>query len=251
MDTVVRGKYTTTADANGWFDVFVQWEAVAHRAPTTITVTGSMTKLPVVARDVLFGDVFVCSGQSNMAINVNYTLNATAAIKDAAHWPNVRRLTLVGVQGNGSLVPDRLSNTSGVWEVASPATVPEWSAVCYLSAIEMLRSHCDGSSAASSAASAPGSPAGPGGNGTLRDVCTDPQSLPVGLIQVAVGATPMEDWMPPKAVKDCGGEPFTNINPPDRWTSSYYWDRLIVPITNTSIRAVMWYASWAVASNPT
>ena len=63
VDTVIRGNYSTVADADGWWSVFVPWEPPLVRPPTNITVTGSMTKEPIVARDVLFGDVFVCSGQ--------------------------------------------------------------------------------------------------------------------------------------------------------------------------------------------
>ena len=130
-------------------------------------------------------------GQSNMAIPLSYTLNATAAIADAKHFPNIRRLTLSGYNASGTTVlPDPVSTTTGTWEVASPGSVPTWSAVCYLSAVAMLRAHCDGSSSIRSTGT---------GNGTgpnqLGDVCDSSKALPVGLIQVAVGATPMENWM--------------------------------------------------------
>ena len=46
----------------------------------------------------------------------------------------------------------------------------------------------------------------------------------------------------PSAMHDCGANPFPNVQkPPLIWASSWWWDRLIHPITNTSIRAVMWY----------
>ena len=35
-----------------------------------------------------------------------------------------------------------------------------------------------------------------------------------------------------------GGKPFTNLRPlPEVWASAWWWDRLIAPLTNTSIRA--------------
>jgi len=170
-----------------------------------------------------------------MAVEVNYTLNRSAAIADAAHWPTIRRLTLDLHGENGPVLPPAQSKTTGAWEVASPETVPRWSAVCYLSAVEMLRAHCEGSSTAAA------------GEGELRagtgSVCDEAAALPLGLIQVAVGATPMENWMSAEALRDCGGRPFPNIHPGSAsvWASSWWWDRLIKPLTNTSIRAVLWY----------
>lgn len=154
----------------------------------------------------------MCSGQSNAEVPVSYIYNASAQIADAVNWPNVR---LVHVAPDGSL--------SG-WEVASPATVPAWSAFCYLSAVYMLRQHCSG------------------GDGASNDACPDVAALGVGVISAAQGATPMEVWMPPAAVASagCHAVPFNHSthNPP--WVTSQNWARMIQPLSDFPVRAFLW-----------
>ena len=41
-------------------------------------------------QNVLFGDVWICSGQSNMEMTVSDVFNATAEIADANNYPNIR-----------------------------------------------------------------------------------------------------------------------------------------------------------------
>ncbi len=78
-----------------------------------------------VRRNLMFGDVWLCSGQSNMEWPLDATNNA-AAEKAAANYPNIR---LLGV-------PQRVSNEptdffEGNWKVCSPQTVGDFSAVGY------------------------------------------------------------------------------------------------------------------------
>ena len=52
----------------------------------------------------------------------------------------------------------------------------------------------------------------------------------------------MECWMSEKALNACGIQPFSNLRKlPEVWASSWWWERMILPLTNTSIRAVLWY----------
>lgn len=89
--------------------------------PFAVTVEG---RNRIVLEDVLSGDVWLCSGQSNMARNIN----SIKPVKDIeeANYPKIR---LFQVRYAFSQVP--LSDTSGKWIVCSPATVGGFSSTAY------------------------------------------------------------------------------------------------------------------------
>jgi sialate O-acetylesterase len=76
-------------------------------------------------KDVQVGEVWLCSGQSNMEWSVSNTRDADLEIP-AANYPNIRMIT---VATEGSQEP--LKDFEGHWEVCSPKTVGEFSAVGY------------------------------------------------------------------------------------------------------------------------
>lgn len=105
-----------------------------------------------------------------MVFPLNLALNASAEIADAAHWPNFRIFTV----GTVSATTEQF-NVSGNWTRVSPKTIPEFSAVCYMTARNVARMHTG--------------------------------SRPVGLIQSAVGGTRVEAWMSPDAIAECPHPP--------------------------------------------
>ena len=93
-----------------------------YGGPHTLTVRGKNT---VTFTDVLIGEVWVCSGQSNMQWAVNQSNDADLE-KAAATFPNIR---FVSVPQVGTQEPQR--NFNGQWQVCSPETVGDFSAVGY------------------------------------------------------------------------------------------------------------------------
>lgn len=85
--------------------------------------------------DVLVGDVYLCSGQSNMELPVHRTLNAPAEI-DAAANDRIRMLTVPHAR---SAVPQETLPDGATWETAAPETVQDWSATCYYFARALQR----------------------------------------------------------------------------------------------------------------
>lgn len=79
----------------------------------------------LVVRDVLVGDVWVCSGQSNMEWPVAASANADAEIAAADH-PTIRLFT---VPKSISATPRAMTN--GAWTPCTPDTVRDFSAVAY------------------------------------------------------------------------------------------------------------------------
>ena len=86
--------------------------------------------------DILVGDVFLCSGQSNMELPVTRTLNYAGEI---AHSAN-DRIRLLSVAHTTSPKPLAHFQTPVAWAAASPDTVGDFSAVCYYFARELQKS---------------------------------------------------------------------------------------------------------------
>lgn len=90
--------------------------------PWELTVSGKTT---VVIHDVLIGEVWLCSGQSNMAFKLSRDVSAEKEISKA----NCPSLRLFGVPRESVLTPkdDILSK----WELCTPETAAKFSAVAY------------------------------------------------------------------------------------------------------------------------
>jgi len=121
--TVVLGdeKKTTKADAQGRWRVTL--DPMPAGGPHQIVVEG---KNRIAVQDVLFGEVWLCSGQSNMQFALNSGKDADLE-KMTAKYPNIRLITVprVGTQ-------EPREDFKGQWQLCSPETVGGFSAVGYL-----------------------------------------------------------------------------------------------------------------------
>ena len=82
--------------------------------PYTLSVKGPQT---VTLSNIMLGDVWICSGQSNMEFGIGNGINAPAEIA-AANYPNIRLFT---VQKSIASTPHELTN--GSWQPCTPQTV--------------------------------------------------------------------------------------------------------------------------------
>jgi len=154
----------------------VTLDPVSDEGPFDIRVSQPLangTLVTITIHDVLFGDVWVCSGQSNMQFTVSLMFNSTEEIANAGNFPKIRLFTVKLIPSASPV--EELLGINLNWSVASPQTVggPNWnymSAVCWLYG-RMVHQ-------------------GLGGR-------------PIGLIATSWGGTPIEDWMPPKALQEC------------------------------------------------
>ncbi|WP_019987939.1 sialate O-acetylesterase [Rudanella lutea] len=83
--------------------------------------------------DVLVGEVWICSGQSNMEMKVSGSANATEEIAQANH-PRIRHFA---VRRATALAPQ--TDVEGTWQVCSPATVGGFTAVGYQFAVALMQ----------------------------------------------------------------------------------------------------------------
>lgn len=108
--------------------------------PHSITVSDGNK---VVINGVMAGEVWLCSGQSNMEYPVKgwtSVLNADEELANSVH-PGIR---LLQVHKVASVAPSaRLVTNSPTWQVCGPSTLPEFSAIAYFFAREIsARKEC-------------------------------------------------------------------------------------------------------------
>ncbi len=123
--TLGSERATTRADANGRWQVTLSSRAASTRAIDLI-VTGADGN-PVEARDLLIGDVWLCSGQSNMEMQVGAALNAYNEV-EAANDPLLRLVTIPRAS------TDTAARTTAAplqWQPVAKETLGAFSAACY------------------------------------------------------------------------------------------------------------------------
>jgi sialate O-acetylesterase len=132
------------------------------------------TLVTIILHDVLFGDVWICSGQSNMQMAVSDIFNATDEINNAGNYPKIRVFT-AALKPSDTPIEELLGIIEN-WSIASAQSIggPSFtymSAVCWL-------------------------------YGRMIHVALN--GRPIGLIATSWGGTAIELWMPPPALHDCG-----------------------------------------------
>ena len=123
----------TTADAQGRFAArFAARPASAQ--PIVLTLAGRAGEIQRVA-DLIIGDVWLCSGQSNMEFTQGQALNAWNE-QQSAHDGQLRMAT---VPKASALTPQRDFGGPVVWQSTTPETVGQFSAACYYMAKHLRR----------------------------------------------------------------------------------------------------------------
>jgi sialate O-acetylesterase len=152
----------------------VTLDAQTEEGPFQVKVTHSLpngTLETITLDDILFGDVWVCSGQSNMSFSVSGMYNGSVEIENAAKYPKIRLFT--AARNQSDMAQEELLAIWLNWTAASPVSVNSsyTSAVCWLYG-RMIQEELGG--------------------------------RPIGLVHTSWGGTPIELWSPPEVLKDCG-----------------------------------------------
>jgi sialate O-acetylesterase len=115
---------TATADAAGHWNTALP--AMKAGGPYLVSATSSDGESQVL-KDVMVGDVYLCSGQSNMELPLRLATNYDSEMRSATN-PNIR---LFHVQRFTSPRPRDVFGSDASWAVTSPDSVKEFSATCY------------------------------------------------------------------------------------------------------------------------
>ncbi len=128
--TVTLGKQAKSATAGTDGKWLVRLDSMEEGGPATMIVSG---KNKIEVQNILIGEVWVCSGQSNMGFTVRSANDAEKEIA-SADYPQIRLFSvpLVGTQ-------EPQYDCKGKWVVCSPETVGSFSAVGYFFGREIYR----------------------------------------------------------------------------------------------------------------
>ena len=132
VEVLFAGKHARgRADADGRWQV--QLPALSAGGPYTLRATAGRAMQRI--DNVLVGDVWLCSGQSNMELQVWRSLDARAEIAGAS-GDTIRLLT---VPQAGSVAPLETFATPTRWRTVTPDTVRDFSAACFYFARELQK----------------------------------------------------------------------------------------------------------------
>jgi len=203
--TVITGwngkHYTTKADNHANWNVTV--ETPTAGGPYEITVIGSNT---LVLHDVLIGEVWVCSGQSNMEWTARIGIdNGTKEVMEA-DYPGIRFFNV-----SRRPAPDKQIDCAGEWVKCAPETMIDFSAVGYFFGRDLHQN----------------------------------LNVPIGLINTSWGGTPAEAWTNPEVIADneflkksaakLSDVPWCPVEPGSAYNS------MLAPIIPYAIAGAIWY----------
>ena len=195
-----------TASENGRWEIAIK--TTLSKESQSIQLKSSESNINL--ENILFGEVWVCSGQSNMRMPLKgYTGQPTFEGNLSVATSKNTNLRLFSIAENGSPSPlDSVSNYKK-WEIAAPETSKDFSAVAYFYGKQLQE---------------------------ILDV-------PVGLIMTSWGGTRIQPWMSKEAIA-----PFLEVNEVKKDTTEKYkripsaiFNAMINPITSYTIRGAIWY----------
>ncbi|MCE7059403.1 sialate O-acetylesterase [Dyadobacter sp. CY343] len=215
--------------------------------PYAVTVSANNQKIKLT--DVMIGDVWLCSGQSNMDFPLRASKTGPDELKAGACDARIRVLHRAGIVSTYNVAWDSVTLTkinrneyfTGQWEALSVQSAASFSAVGYYFG---------------------------------KKIAAD-QNVPVGLIQVAVGGSPTESWVDAKRleqepdlteiVKDYTHSKYVMewcrerigqnlVNATDSkqlhpFQPGYNFQAGILPLTELPIAGVIWYQGESNAHN--
>jgi sialate O-acetylesterase len=190
----------------------VKLKTPAAGGPFTISIKGNDE---VVLKNVMVGEVWICSGQSNMEWCADYKINNTEEEVKNANYPDIR---FFHVKKMGSETPQ--NNCFAQWEECTPATMHSFSAVGYFFGRYLHQN----------------------------------LNVPIGLIEVSWGGTPAEVWMNADLIESdpllqtCAAK----LNTYDWWPSKsgVVYNAMIAPLVPFRIAGAIWYQGESNADSP-
>jgi sialate O-acetylesterase len=152
--------YTTATNSDGEWSVVLS--PMKAGGPYSMEIDGSSH---IVLNDIMIGDVWVCSGQSNMQLPVRRVMQKYRNLVEHTINPNIREFivpNMYNFKGPQKDLP------YGEWMKENPWSVQSWSAVSFFFANNLWKKY----------------------------------HVPIGLINSSVGGTPIQAWMSKQALKN-------------------------------------------------
>jgi len=169
---------TAKADAHGRWEVFLPTPDASFTPQTITAVCGSER---IQATNVLIGEVWFCSGQSNMEMTLGggFGTPVEGALDEIAMARQYKGVRYLAVQKDRAVTPKE--DAKGIWEECNPTTAPHFSAVGYFFASRLSRA----------------------------------LEVPVGIINASWGGSVIEAWMSRELLADCPDVDLANASNPE------------------------------------
>ncbi len=204
-------KLAVKADRDGKWIAWIRTPKAIPGEDTKYTLSVESSKNKITFSNVLIGEVWICTGQSNMWMPMSYSYAGMVGVVDyaneiaAANYPNIRLFT---VPKDASLVP--LDNCTGTWSDCNPTAVSTFSAVGYYFGRELFR-HLN---------------------------------IPIGLINDSYGGSSIQAWMK-RAVLDADPELKAKYSDQtfksESTNPSRLYNAMIAPVIPFAIKGAIWY----------
>ena len=152
--------YTASPNEDGQWTVCL--DQMRAGGPYTLDIQGDNK---IILKDIMIGDVWVCSGQSNMELSMERVSTRYPAVIANSSNPQIRQFFVPRKYDFDKPCEDF---TSGRWESATPETVLDFTAVGYFFAKSLFERY----------------------------------HVPIGLINTALGGSPAEAWLSEEALQD-------------------------------------------------
>lgn len=149
---------TTTAEDGKWL---IQLPSQKAGGPYEMILKASNT---ITLKNILFGDVWVCSGQSNMQLSMERLKYKYQDYIAKAENPNIRQFL---VPNQYFFERENTDFSSGEWIAANPNSVLKFSGVAYFFALEIYQKY----------------------------------QIPIGIINSSLGGSPAEAWISEENIK--------------------------------------------------
>jgi sialate O-acetylesterase len=211
IDAAVDGTHVGSAvsDSSGGFRL--RLPAFPAGGPHTLTLSSAGTT--VTLDDVLFGDVFLASGQSNACFSTELLTNGTVEVA-LANEPQFRQIRLLNVEGSNFSASAAAPFPGSAWRPANASSVQYFSAIAWL---------------------------------TGRDVFLGLNAtVPIGIVSACVSGSPIQEWVPPSVLSTCAS--LRPANDPYKGQDSGFYNTYIAPLTvgPFDIAGLQW---WQVEAN--
>ena len=161
----------------------------------------------IAINDLAFGEVWVCSGQSNMEFNMGGVLDSENEISNSAAYDDVR-FAKVNHMTASEEMSDLWGGLSIPWSKPSNSNLLSgFSGLCFLFGRNLF----------------------------------DNLKVPIGLVESAWGGTVVESWCSEEALASCGVPPSPDLGNGNQNENSQLWHAMIAPLTRLAVKGAIWY----------
>lgn len=194
------------SDKNGQWHVLLPTPAGSYRPQSLSISDGEVLNV----KNILIGEVWLCSGQSNMEITLNGfcncpIINANEMIAESGTHKGIRCLT---VERKGAATPQE--TCKGTWKESNPKNAPGFSATAYYFAVSLNKA----------------------------------LDVPVGILVCSWGGSTVEGWLPENILKGYKDVNLNKINDSkaNEWLKpEIMYNGMLHPIIGYTVKGILWY----------